>query len=169
MLPVEAVVKMQIIPLNKEHYHEVSKIYKEGLDSGIATFESTVPTWEQWDKKFLEVCRFVVVVDTEVVAWCTLSAVSIREVYNGVAESTIYVGVPYQGKGIAKILLNHLISESENEGFWTLQVSIFSENKASIQLHENCGFRNIGIREKIAKRDGRWHDNIIMEKRSSKI
>lgn len=160
---------MQIAELHKEQYPEVSKIYLEGLETGIATFETTVPTWEDWDDKFLKICRFVVLIDKKVVAWCALSLPSKREVYKGVAEVTIYVSNTFQRKGVGKFLLNHLLIESEKAGFWTLQAGIFSENIGSIKLHENCGFRIIGVREKIAKRDGKWHDNIIMEKRSKNI
>jgi len=160
---------MQIITFHKDHFPLVSQIYSEGLETGIATYETKVPTWEQWDDKFLKICRFVVLIDKKVVAWCALSAISKREAYKGVAEDTIYVSRAAQGRGIGKLLLSHLINESEKAGLWTLQAGIFSENKVSIKLHENCGFRIIGIREKIAKRDGKWHDNVLLERRSKNI
>ncbi len=157
---------MQIVALKKEHYPGVSMIYSEGLRTGVASFESTVPNWKQWDEKFLKTCRYVVLVDKKVIAWCALSAVSNRDVYKGVAEDTIYVDQLYQGQGIGKQLLKYLVSSSEKEGFWTLQAGIFSKNKASIKLHEECGFRILGIREKIAQRDGKWYDNVLMERRA---
>lgn len=163
---MEAVAKMRIKALKKEDYPSVSAIYKEGLETGLASFETKVLNWEAWDKKFLKSCRFVVMIEDNVVAWCGLSPVSSRKVYNGVAEDTIYVSSEFQGKGIGQSLLKYLISESESNGFWTLQAGIFSDNIASIRLHEQCGFRIIGKREKIAKRDGIWYDNIIMERRS---
>lgn len=163
----EVAVKMEITALLEKHYPEVSRIYVEGQKTGVATFETTVPNWEQWSEKFLTICRCVVLIDNQVVAWCALSAVSNREVYKGVAEDTIYVDTRYQGKGIGKTLLTHLVSKSEKEGLWTLQAGIFSENKASIKLHQGCGFRILGIREKIAQRGGKWHDNVLMERRAS--
>ena len=160
---------MKIELLEKKHYPSVSKIYKEGLATGIASFETNIPDWEKWDKKFLRQCRYVVLIENEVVAWCALSSISKREVYKGVAEDTIYVSKLHQGKGIGKKLLKHLINESEKAGFWTLQAGIFSENKASIKLHKDCGFRIVGVRESIAKREGKWHDNVLMDRRSVKI
>lgn len=160
---------MKIVLLEKEHYSQVSKIYSEGLSTGIATFETEIPTWEQWDKKFLKKCRFITLIDTEVVAWCALNPVSNRAVYHGVAENTIYVAQQYRGKGVGTLLLKYLISESEKEGFWSLQAAIFPQNKVSIQLHLDCGFRMIGTREKIAERDGKWYDNVLLERRSKKI
>lgn len=146
----------------------VSSIYLEGLATGVASFETESPSWDQWDEKFLNPCRFVAMVQGEVAGWCALSAVSKRQVYSGVAEDTIYIASKFQRKGIGNTLLRHLISESEKAGFWTLQAGIFPQNKASIELHKQCGFRIIGIREKIAQRDGKWYDNVLMERRSTK-
>jgi phosphinothricin acetyltransferase len=160
---------MKIEFLEKKHYPSVSKIYADGLETGIASFETNIPEWEDWDKKFLSHCRYVALIKNEVVAWCVLSAASKREVYKGVAEDTIYVSKLYQGKGIGKKLLKHLINESEKAGYWTLQAGVFSENKASIKLHEDCGFRIVGVRKSIAKREGKWYDNVLMERRSIKI
>jgi arsenate reductase len=160
---------MKIIPLLKKHYPAVASIYKEGLDTGIATFETEVPDWERWDEKFLPEGRFIAEVNGEVAAWCALSPTSKREAYKGVAEDTIYVDSRYQGEGIGKKLLNHLIHTSEKLGIWTLQAAIFPQNIASIRLHEDCGFRIIGTREKVAQRNGRWYDNILMERRSKKV
>ena len=160
---------MKIIPLLKKHYPAVFNIYKEGLDTGIASFETEVPDWEIWNKKFLPRGRFIVEVNGEIAAWCALSPTSTREVYKGVVEDTIYVDSRFQGQGIGKKLLNHLINTSETLGCWTMQAAIFPQNIASIRLHEDCGFRIMGIREKVAQRNGMWYDNILMERRSKKI
>ena len=160
---------MKIELLDKTHYPSVSKIYTEGLATGIASFETNIPDWKNWDEKFLNQCRYIALIKNEIVAWCALSAVSKREVYKGVAEHTIYVSKLHQGKGIGKKLLKHLIYESEKAGFWTLQAGIFSENTASIKLHKVCGFRIVGVRKSIAKREGKWHDNVLMERRSIKV
>ena len=139
------------------------------MDTGIATFETKVPNWEKWNTKFLPQCRFVAEVDQEVLGWCALSPFSSREVYRGVAEVTIYIAEKAQHKGIGKLLLKHLVAESERAGFWTLQARIFTENIASIKLHEKCGFRQVGIREKLGMRNGVWYDNVLLERRSQKV
>lgn len=157
---------MKIRPYTLKDFIPVATIYKEGLATGIATFETEVPDELHWNKKFIKESCFVAVKNENIIGWCALSRVSTREVYKGVAECTIYISSKYRGQGVGKFLLKHLISESEKQGFWTLQASIFSENKASIFLHESCGFRVIGFREKIAKRDNKWHDNVLLERRS---
>ncbi len=105
----------------------------------------------------------------EVLGWAALSKVSSRCVYGGVAEVSLYVGSRFRGQGVGRALLERLIVESENEGYWTLQSGIFPENQASIALHEKAGFRKIGIRERIGRRDGEWKDNLLMERRSKRV
>ena len=156
-------------PLIKSDWETVSRIYGEGIATGIATFETEVPNWELWNEKYIKHCRIVAELNREVVGFAVLSQVSKREVYKGVAEVSVYVSRSHRGKHIGETLLKQLIKESENKGFWTLQANIFSENLTSIHLHEKCGFRIIGIREKIGKLHGKWHDNHLLERRSDVI
>lgn len=158
--------KTQIRLFKKKDYSACAKIYKTGMDTGIATFETTVPDWDTWNAKFLPQCRFVVVSENTVLGWCALTSFSSRKVYSGVAEVTIYIAPEVQGMGIGKKLLQHLIIESEQVGFWTLQAKIFALNTASINLHKNAGFRIVGTREKLGMRDGVWYDNVLLERRS---
>lgn len=147
----------------------VSRIYEEGIATGMATFEKEIPSWEEWDANHLKSCRIIAKIDDEVVGWAALSPVSSRCVYGGVAEVSVYVAENSRGKGIGRILMNRLIIESESEGFWTLQAGVFPENKSSIKLHEKSGFRIIGFRERIGQLDGVWKDNVLLERRSTKI
>ncbi|MFP2996890.1 N-acetyltransferase family protein [Spongiivirga sp. MCCC 1A20706] len=150
----------------KEDWPQVAAIYQEGLDTGIATFETVVPDWETWDKTHLEVCRLVAVNDGLILGWAALSKVSNRQVYRGVAEVSIYIGKSARGRKVGQQLLENLIVKSEEAGFWTLQSGIFPENKASLMLHEKMGFRIIGYRERVAVRNGKWYDNCLLERRS---
>ena len=154
---------------NIHDWTSVSKIYAEGIATGIATFETEIPSWSVWDTKYLKNCRLVAEINNEVVGFAVLSQVSMRTVYKGVAEVTVYVGNSQRGNGIGKLLLQELILESEKHRFWTLQASIFSKNIASIALHKGCGFRLIGTREKIGQHKGIWYDNNIFERRSKKV
>ena len=147
----------------------VSRIYRLGIDTGIATFEKEIPSWNTWDTAHFRSCRLIAEKDQKIVGWAALSPVSGRCVYGGVAEVSVYVDINYNNNGIGTRLLQELIKESEKNGIWTLQSGIFPENKASIQLHKKLGFREIGFREKIGKKDGVWYDNVILEKRSKTI
>ncbi|MEB2298872.1 GNAT family N-acetyltransferase [Lysinibacillus xylanilyticus] len=145
---------------------EVLNIYKEGIDTGMATFETNVPSEQVWDERHHAILRFVAEEHNKVIGWIALSPVSTRTVYSGVGEVSVYISNDSKGKGIASKLFRKLIEQSENAGFWTLQSSIFAINTSSIQLHKKMGFRKVGTRERIAQLDGKWHDTIIMEKRS---
>lgn len=162
-------MKVEIKHIKIQDWQAISKIYKQGINTGIATFETEVPSWEQWDNSHLKIDRLAAWSTNNIVGWAALSPVSDRCVYGGVAEVSVYVDTNYNGKGIGTQLLEHLIALSENEGIWTLQAGIFRENKASIQLHKKVGFREIGYREKIGKRNGIWYDNTILERRSKII
>ncbi|GAA3644822.1 GNAT family N-acetyltransferase [Flavivirga jejuensis] len=162
-------MEIAVRALMKNDWSSVSKIYKEGIATGIATFETEVPNWKQWHAKCLPVYRFVALVKGEVVGFAVLMPVSKRYVYKGVAEVSVYVANGFKGKHIGERLLKQLVDESEFNEFWTLQANIFSENIASINLHLKCGFRVVGIREKIGQLYGKWYDNHFLEKRSSKI
>ena len=155
--------------MEAKHFSQMANIYLEGIATGMATFQTEAPDWDEWDNNHLSNCRIAVFTDEQMAGWAALSPVSGRCVYAGVAEVSIYMAAKYRGKGIGKLLLLDLIKQSEQAGFWTLQSGIFPNNIASIKLHEQCGFRQIGYREKIGKKDGIWHDNIIMERRSKLI
>jgi L-amino acid N-acyltransferase YncA len=155
--------------LSKSDWGSVAKIYEQGLNTRNATFETEVPDYETWIKKFNTHHLWVAILGEKVVGWAGLQPVSARKVYEGVMEVTIYVDLEYAGKRIGTTLMSHLIAESEKAGIWTLYASIFPENKASIRLHGACGFREIGYRERIAQLDGRWRDTVLFEKRSKKV
>jgi phosphinothricin acetyltransferase len=152
-----------------EHWEEVADIYKQGIATGMATFERNVPSWESWDGNHMKECRSIVKKADKVIGWAALSNVSSRCVYGGVAEVSVYVATANRGQGIGEILLRNLIDQSEKTGIWTLQSGIFPENTGSIDLHAKAGFRKIGYREKIGQLEGVWKDNILMERRSKKV
>lgn len=158
---------MKFIAIHRDNYNQIAEIYKEGIDTNMATFETEVPNWEIWNQKYHQFGRLALLQDKEILGWASLSLVSKRAVYKGVAEVSVYVKSSKWGKGLGEILLRKLIKESEENGIYSLQSSVFRENKASLYLHKKCGFRVIGYKEKIAKLSGIWKDNIILERRST--
>lgn len=160
---------MNITAFNQSHYGQVSAIYREGLETGLATFQTNVPEWDEWDAGHLQSCRLGAFEGDELIGWAALSPVSSRCVYGGVAEVSIYISNKHRGKGIGRQLLTKLIEASEEAGIWTLQSGIFPENEASIQLHKICGFRLVGYREKIGQYNGQWRDTVLLERRSINV
>jgi len=144
----------------------VRRIYREGIDSGRATLETALPTWADWDAQHHKDCRLIAMRNKQIVGWAALLPVSHRYVYRGVAEVSIYIGEAARGKGIGTKLLKALVRCAEAHNFWTLQAGIMRINAASIKLHEKCGFRMVGYRERIGQLHGVWHDTVIMERRS---
>jgi len=161
--------KITIEPMQPHQWQQVAAIYQEGIATGQATFEMAVPSFEHWDRNHLPMARFVAGQGGNIVGWAALSPVSQRQVYAGVAEVSVYVAAVSRGSGVGRQLLQALIDESERNGIWTLQAGIFPENAASIALHLACGFREVGRRERIGKRNGQWRDTLLFERRSSRI
>ena len=158
----------RIREMNETDWPDVCRIYQQGMDTNLATFETKCPEWNQWDASHVKSCRLVVTRGEAVQGFAALSAVSGRCVYAGVAELSIYIDEACRGQGLGKALLRQLISCSEENGFWTLQSGIMQENAASISLHEGCGFRRVGYRERIGRdRYGVWRNTVLMERRSN--
>lgn len=154
---------MEIINIQQHHFPRIAEIYQQGLDTGIASFETQVPDWQKWDEKFLKPIRLIALEHNQIMGWLALSPVSQREAYKGVAEVSLYIDKEFSRKGVGTKLLTEAIDLSQHAGFWTLQAVIFEVNEASVLLHKKCGFRVVGYREKIAQRLGVWHNTILME------
>ena len=159
----------QITSMLDEDWDQVRHIYVEGLVTGQASFETTAPEFDDWQRAHLRFGRLVARDENIVKGWAALSPVSRRAAYAGVAETSVYVGQDYRGVGIGSSLLNALIAESERHGIWTLQAAIFPENEASLSLHRRCGFREVGRRERIGKLNGAWRDTVLLERRSKLV
>ncbi|NIM95823.1 MAG: GNAT family N-acetyltransferase [Anaerolineales bacterium] len=162
-------MQISIGTLTEADWEMVCSIYKDGIETGDATFEEAPPDWEEWNATHLSKCRIIARMEERVVGWAALSPVSSRCVYEGVAEVSIYVATPYWGMGVGKALLGTLIEASEEAGIWTLESSMFPENERSLRLHRSLGFREVGFRERIGQLDGKWRDTILMERRSKVI
>ena len=166
-----------LLPLDWE---EVAAIYAEGIATGVASFEPEPPSWEAWDAAHSEI-RVVAELEAtrpkdpafggtgRIAGWCALSPTSDRHCYRGVAEESVYVAGRAQGRGVGRALLEKVIARSEDAGIWTLQAGIFPENKPSLRLHLGCGFRLVGVRERLGEADGVWRDVLLLERRSEVI
>ncbi|MBN1563535.1 MAG: GNAT family N-acetyltransferase [Anaerolineae bacterium] len=153
--------------MQPDDWPQVAAIYAAGIATQNATFETDVPAYDTWDRAHRADCRLVARDGDQVLGWAALSRVSDRCVYGGVAENSIYIAPTARGRGIGKALLKALVDASETAGIWTLQTGIFPENVTSIGLHKACGFREVGIRERIGQMDGVWRDVVMMERRSA--
>ena len=158
---------IEIRDLRPGDWPEVARIYAEGIASGDATFETEVPSWDAWDAAHLREHRLVATKDQRVVAWAALAPMSPRACYRGVVEESVYVAAKWHGRGIGRALLERLIAGAERAGIWTIEAAMFPENEASLALHIACGFRVVGIRERIAQLNGVWRDTVLLERRSS--
>ena len=128
----------------------IFKYYEEGIQTGHAPSEAEVPDWHNWDSQHLSQCRWLAEEEHTFLGWGALTHVSHGKVYLGVAEVSIYVSGTAQYQDIGSILLESLISSSEESGFWTLQAQVFPENKIIIHTREKHGFKKSGTPRQLA-------------------
>ena len=155
--------------MRRQDWDDVRAIYLQGIETGDATFEDEVPTWEEWDSSHLGSCRLVARGHDKVIAWTALSPVSNRECYRGVAEITLYVAADQRGRGVGLALGQAVVQASEAEGIWTLQAMVFPTNRASLALFEHGGFRRVGVRKRIGRDSTGWRDVVLLERRSEVV
>jgi L-amino acid N-acyltransferase YncA len=154
--------------LRPDDWPAVRTIYEQGIRSGHATFETETPSWERWDAAHPEL-RLVAELDGTVAGWAALSPASARHCYRGVGEVSVYVAEEARGAGLGRTLLEELVERSEQAGYWTLTAGVFPENEASVRLHNACGFREVGVRERLGRLDGVWRDVVLLERRSDVV
>jgi L-amino acid N-acyltransferase YncA/DNA-binding transcriptional ArsR family regulator len=155
--------------LRPADWPDVRRIYAEGIATGDATFETDVPARQTLEAKWLPAHRWVAEVDGQVAGWAAASPVSTRDCYAGVAETSVYVGAGHRGRGVGKALLHKQVTAADADGLWTLQTSIFPENRPSLALHHTAGYRTLAVRERIARHHGRWRDTVLLERRRAEL
>jgi L-amino acid N-acyltransferase YncA len=166
---IVAATALQVDELTAGDWPAVSAIYADGIATRNATFETAVPSWDEWERAHIGDYRLVGRVDGEIVGWAALSRVSNRQCYRGVAEDSVYVRNGHHGQGVGHALLSTLVARAEAAGIWTIQAGVFPENLASLKLHVACGFRVVGVRERIGQLDSAWRDVVLLERRSKEI
>ncbi len=187
---------VQVRAMTPHDWPAVREIYLEGIATRAATFETSAPEWEDWDRDHLTAHRWVAEPGSAepgsaepgsaepgiaepgsaepgssdaVLGWVACSPVSSRCVYAGVLEVSVYVAAAARGRGVGSALLAAVIASTEADGVWTLQSGIFPHNAASIALHERHGFRTVGTRERLGRLDGTWLDVVLLERRSAVV
>jgi L-amino acid N-acyltransferase YncA/DNA-binding transcriptional ArsR family regulator len=163
--PSDLPTDVDVRPLRAEDWTAVRRIYSEGIATGDATFDTDVPSRTSLDARWLDDHRWVAEVEGEVAGWAAAAPVSTRECYSGVAETSVYVAEGFRGRGVGKALLHKQVTAADDNGLWTLQTSIFPENRASLGLHHSAGFRTLAVRERLAQHHGQWRDTVLLERR----
>ena len=165
-----AATRLRIVAMRDEHADQILDIYRLGIATGHATFETEPPTWARFTATRLADHRHVALDPAgTVLGWVACVAVSDRCVYAGVVEHSVYVHPDARGQGVGRALLQALVDATERAGIWTIQSGVFPENTASLALHAGCGFRTVGTRERVGRHHGRWRDVVLLERRSGRV
>jgi len=166
---VQVAARISVRDLRSEDWPEVGRIFAEGIATRNATFETEVPSWEEWGRAHLDEHRFIATEGDHILGSVALAPFSPRGCYAGVAEVSVYVSSEARGQGVGASLLEAIVESSERAGIWTLQAGIFPENLASVALFQRFGFRVLGRQERIGQLDGVWRDVLLLERRSEVV
>ena len=148
-----------------EDSEAIARIYNEGIEERIATFETSLRTAREIEAWFSE-SHPVVVVEEEgrVISFANTTPYSPRACYSGVAEFSVYTASEARGRGAGTVAMETLLQAAEEAGFWKLVARVFVENEPSRKLLLSLGFREVGVHEKHARLDGVWRDVVVVER-----
>jgi L-amino acid N-acyltransferase YncA len=143
----------------------IAAIYNEGIEDGIATFETRLRTADDVRQWFGTRFPIVVIENSGggVIAFASTSEYRPRDCYAGVAEFSVYVARSERGHGAGRLAMRSLMDEATKAGFWKLVSRVFPENAASRALLRSLGFREVGIYRRHAQSRGVWRDVVIVE------
>jgi L-amino acid N-acyltransferase YncA len=148
-----------------EDAEAIARIYNEGIEERIATFETSLREAREIEAWFNEAHPVMVVEEEgEVISFANTSAYSARECYSGVAEFSVYTASEARGRGAGTLAMKALMEAAEEAGFWKLVARVFVENTPSRELLLSLGFRELGVHEKHARLDGIWRDVVVVER-----
>lgn len=165
--------QISVYPMKEEDGEAVLEIYDASIQADDATCVTRLPSWQEWKQEHDTCMRYVAKIGKLVVGFVAVSQVFCSSYYQGVGEISVYVRKQYRHTGVGTALLQRLIQEtdgkaaSQGNGFYMLQSRIFTNNESSIALHKKMGFRLVGKREKILKKNGIWRDVYVYERRST--
>ncbi|ONM49879.1 helix-turn-helix domain-containing GNAT family N-acetyltransferase [Nocardia donostiensis] len=143
-------------------WDDVRAIYADGIATGTATFDTDVPARSALERRWSPEHRWVAEIEHHVVGWAVLTPTA----EHGIADSQVFVADGMRGRGVGKALIRHQVIAADEAGLWTLQASVFPENRAALALHHSAGYRTVGVRERIGQLNGAWHDTVFLERRS---
>lgn len=143
----------------------IARIYNEGIEDRVATFETQPRSAGDIRKWFTGRHPIVVVeADGQIIAFAATSSYRPRACYAGIAEFAVYAARDARRRGAGRLAMQALIPAAEAAGFWKLVSRVFVENTASRALLRSVGFREVGVYEKHGQLDGVWRDVVIVER-----
>jgi L-amino acid N-acyltransferase YncA len=142
----------------------IARIYNQGIEDRIATFE-TRPRSEAEIESWFDGAHPVIAVEAGgiVIAFVATSLYRPRACYAGIAECSVYVDRAWRRRGAGRIALAALHNAARSAGFHKLVSRVFPENSASLEMLDSLGWRQVGIYRRHGQLDGVWRDVVVVE------
>lgn len=165
--------------MERIHFHKIQEkdkkrileIYGASIEQDDATYVMICPSWEEWDEEHDKEYRIAAEVNGLIIGFVALSGKNSIEEKEKIGEISIYVDSEYRKKRIGTMLLHCLLmymeycNENTNKQYELLQARIFTNNIASIVLHEKVGFQKVSYCKDSLKKNGKWRDVYVYEHR----
>jgi phosphinothricin acetyltransferase len=145
----------------------IADIYNEAVLTTTATFDlepKSLADRSEWFRTRGE--RHPVLVaelGAAVVGYAALSRWSDRAAYDGTAETALYVHSSWRGRGIGRALNDGIIREARRVGLHSLIARITADSAASLHLHRQAGFVEVGTLREVGRKFGRLLDVHILQ------
>ena len=156
-----------IRPATEKDQKSIMEIYNEAVENTTATFDTEKRSIEkqmEWFKKHKHNHPIIVGEEEEIIkGWASLSPWSDRKAYDGTVEVSVYVHHDQRGKGVGKKLLEIITLEGKRVNNHTILSRISSGNEISIHIHEQLGYRHIGVMKEAGIKFGRYIDVHMMQ------
>lgn len=106
----------------------------------------------------------VAIHEEKVVGFGYFGEFRMREAYKYTVEHSIYIHHEHTHNGIGKQLLEALIHLAKTKNLHSMIGVIDSENKSSIEFHEQFGFKIVGVIPEVAYKFDRWLNCVLVQK-----
>lgn len=148
---------------------QIAEIYNHEVLHTTATFDlvpRTVEAQRDWLAARSGAFAAIVAVDPEtrrVVGFASLSPYKERAAYATTVEDSIYVDRDFQGRGVGKLLLSHVVGVARESGFHSVMARIEASGTASRALHAACGFELVGVEVEVGRKFQKWLSVAVMQ------
>lgn len=158
----------ELSPMAPNDREAVMDIFNHYVENSFAAYPEKKLPYEAFDM-FLEMCRnhpSAVIKDRRgnVLGFSMLRPHNPLPAFSETAEITIFLHPGHTGKGLGKIMLEHLSNGARSQGISSILAGISSLNTGSMDFHLKNGFVGCGRFTGVGKKLGKKFDIVWMQK-----
>jgi L-amino acid N-acyltransferase YncA len=169
--PEEPAFAFEIRDATSRDIPHMLEIYNHYVANSTVTFDEDPLTLTEMRKKFAHVEElhypWLVAVSPRgvILGYAYVAPWKPKAAYRFTVENSIYLGPASTGKGLGKALMAELLPRAKAAGVKEVIAVIADRGAdASLAMHRNFGFTEIGHMGKVGFKFGRWLGTVLMQK-----